>query len=83
MSEYDRERYQRLAEIAAEIVAQHTQLNTVQILENFALQPGYATPKVDVRGAIMREGKILLIQERSDQCWSLPGGWAGCRRFSV
>ncbi len=81
VSEYDRERYQRLAEIAAEIVAQHTQLNTVQILENFALQPGYATPKVDVRGAIMREGKILLIQERSDQCWSLPGGWADVGDF--
>ncbi|GAK56786.1 NUDIX hydrolase [Candidatus Vecturithrix granuli] len=81
LSEYDRERYQRLGEIAAEIVEQHTRLKTEQILENFALQPGYATPKVDVRGAVIRDGKILLIQERSDQRWSMPGGWADVGDF--
>ena len=80
-SEYDRERYQRLGEIAAEIIEQHTYLKTEQILENFALQPGYATPKVDVRGVVIRDGKILLIQERSDQCWSMPGGWADVGDF--
>lgn len=81
VSEYDRERYQRLGEIAAEILEQHTSLKTEQILENFALQPGYATPKVDVRSAIIRDGKILLIQEQSDQRWSLPGGWADVGEF--
>jgi ADP-ribose pyrophosphatase YjhB (NUDIX family) len=45
-------------------------------LENFLAQPGYATPKVDVRAAVLRENKILLVQERSDQRWCLPGGWA-------
>jgi ADP-ribose pyrophosphatase YjhB (NUDIX family) len=40
------------------------------------VQPGYATPKVDVRGAVIRDGKILLVQERSDERWCMPGGWA-------
>ena len=40
------------------------------------MQSGYATPKVDVRGAVIRDGKILLVQERADNCWAMPGGWA-------
>ncbi len=42
----------------------------------FAGQEGYATPKVDVRVAAFRDGKILLVRELSDNCWTLPGGWA-------
>jgi ADP-ribose pyrophosphatase YjhB (NUDIX family) len=40
------------------------------------LQPGYATPKIDVRAAVVKDGKILLVQERTDNCWAMPGGWA-------
>jgi ADP-ribose pyrophosphatase YjhB (NUDIX family) len=46
------------------------------VLENFLVQPGYATPKVDVRGAVSQEGKILLVQEVADRRWCMPGGWA-------
>jgi ADP-ribose pyrophosphatase YjhB (NUDIX family) len=74
--DYNRQRYQRLLEIAAEIVEGHTQLEQGQILTNFSLQPGYATPKIDVRGAVIREKRILLVQERSDSRWAMPGGWA-------
>jgi len=74
--EYDIMRYRRLEEIAAEIVSSHTALPTPEILENFRVQPGYATPKIDVRGAVIRDGKILLVQERSDGGWTMPGGWA-------
>ena len=73
--EYDILRYRRLEEIAAEIVASHTTLPTESILKNFRVQPGYATPKIDVRGAVIRNGKILLVQERSDGGWAMPGGW--------
>ena len=73
---YDVERYTRLMEIAAEIVAGHSSLAREQVLEDFAAQPGYATPKVDVRGAVVREGQILLVQERVDGLWCMPGGWA-------
>lgn len=75
-NEYEKERYSRLMEIAAEMTASESNLNKQTILDNFNLQPGYATPKVDVRGAIFRDGKILLVQERSDEKWSMPGGWA-------
>lgn len=74
--EYNIQRYQRLAEIAAEIVHGHTGLPVAPTLANFLAQPGYATPKVDVRGAIVRDGELLLVQERADGCWAMPGGWA-------
>lgn len=73
---FDNERYQRLLEIAAEMVAAQTSFAQHPILENFRIQSGYATPKVDVRGAVVQDGKILLVQERSDNRWCLPGGWA-------
>ncbi len=37
---------------------------------------GYATPKVDVRGSVFRDDQILLVKERADGLWTLPGGWA-------
>jgi ADP-ribose pyrophosphatase YjhB (NUDIX family) len=74
--DYDIQRYHSLEEIAAEIVASHTSLSSESILENFHVQPGYATPKVDVRGALIQDGKILLVQERRDGAWTMPGGWA-------
>ena len=76
INEYDLQRYKRLVEIAAEMVAGQTELSKESVLENFQVQPGYATPKVDVRAAVIRAGKILLVQERTDGKWSMPGGWA-------
>jgi ADP-ribose pyrophosphatase YjhB (NUDIX family) len=75
-TEYHAQRYRRLMEIAAEIVERHADLPKQPVLENFLVQPGYATPKVDVRGAVVRDGKILLVQERADERWTMPGGWA-------
>ena len=74
--DYDTERYQRLLEIAAEMVEAHTTLPAEPVLESYRAQPGYATPKVDVRAAVVREGRVLLVQERSDGRWAMPGGWA-------
>jgi len=75
-SHYDAQRYQRLMEIAAAIVHTHTGLPAGPLLESFLEHTGYATPKVDVRGAVIRDGEILLVQERRDQRWCMPGGWA-------
>lgn len=75
-TEYDTHRYRRLAEIAAEIIHSHSEIPKDPVLESFLMQVGYATPKVDVRGAVVRDGRILLVQERSDGCWCMPGGWA-------
>ena len=75
-NEYDIQRYLRLLEISAEIVATYTNLEKEPVLQSFSGQTGYATPKVDVRGAVIRDGKILLVQERMDNKWAMPGGWA-------
>jgi ADP-ribose pyrophosphatase YjhB (NUDIX family) len=75
-NDFDLERYRRLQEISAEIIAGQSGLEKEAILESFSIQAGYPTPKVDVRGAVIRDGKILLVQEVTDGCWSLPGGWA-------
>ncbi len=73
---YDTDRYVRFTEIAAEIVAQQTGVSLAEAVASFSAQPGYATVKVDVRGAVVQDGKILLVQERRDERWCLPGGWA-------
>jgi ADP-ribose pyrophosphatase YjhB (NUDIX family) len=75
-NEYDRERYAELHELAAEMMAEASTLPTEKWLSIFAKESGYATPKVDVRGAVFHEGKVLLAREASDGLWSLPGGWA-------
>ena len=75
-SEYDVQRYERLLEIAAQIVGGQADLESEPLLRDFRLQVGYATPKIDVRGAAVRGEKILLVQERADGRWCMPGGWA-------
>ncbi len=72
---YDVERYQQIRQIAAEIMASHTKLETGDFLHLFSNEDGYATPKVDVRGVVFHDDKILLVNEREDGCWTLPGGW--------
>lgn len=73
---YDRERYEELREISCDMMAAASDVPRHAWLEMFKNETGYATPKVDVRGAVFREGKVLLSREASDGCWSLPGGWA-------
>jgi hypothetical protein len=75
-SDYDRERYTRISEIAAEIFEKQGDTEGSKIHTIFEAQVGYATPKVDVRAAVFRDRKILLVQERTDGLWTLPGGWA-------
>jgi ADP-ribose pyrophosphatase YjhB (NUDIX family) len=75
-NQYDIERYKRLQEITAEIIASQSEIPKESVLDSFSMQAGYITPKVDVRGAVVRDGKILLIQEQADGKWAMPGGWA-------
>lgn len=72
---YDIERYKRLQEITAEMLASQGELSREAVLNSFSMQSGYATPKVDVRGAVIRDGKILLVREQADGRWAMPGGW--------
>ena len=75
-NEYQRERFQRLSEISAEIIGAHTNLDPKELLHIFDDQIGYATPRIDVRGAAFQNGTLLLVRERIDGGWTLPGGWA-------
>jgi len=73
---FDRERYQKLEALAVEMFAAHTGETPATLERWFSVQPGYATPKVDVRAACFRDGRLLMVRERSDGGWCLPGGWA-------
>ena len=73
---FDRQRYERIREIAAELMSAHGGASKLSLLKMFEREVGYATPKVDVRGVVFHEGKILLVREVADGGWTLPGGWA-------
>ena len=73
---YDLERYQRLRAIAVAMLASGSGAPVERISALFEQDLGYPTPKVDVRGAVFRDQRILLVREISDGFWTLPGGWA-------
>jgi ADP-ribose pyrophosphatase YjhB (NUDIX family) len=75
--EYDRDRFRQVQRVAAEIAAGIAGLPTQAIADAFAADTGHPTPKVDVRGGVLRrDGRIQLVRERVDGLWTLPGGWA-------
>lgn len=74
---FDIERFEAVRRIAAEMIADHAGMEAGQVEDVFALEQGYATPKVDVRGAVFQDDRILLVRENLDGGrWTLPGGWA-------
>lgn len=80
---YDRDRYEEVAQLAAQLLASQVQspgLDADSLLEIWRRDKGYATPKIEVRGAVFRqeqgEDRVLLVRETIDGKWTLPGGWA-------
>ena len=71
---YDRERYQRIRDIAAQMMALRTDIPVEKIQDLFCGEVGYQTPKVDTRAVLFKDHKILLVRE-NDGRWSIPGGW--------
>lgn len=74
-NEYDLDRYRQFQQVASEIIATYTPFAQKDVLSHFKLAEGYSTPKVDVRAAVVDNGKLLLVRERLDGGWTLPGGW--------
>ena len=72
---FDIERFEELRELSVEILQRYTDSDAPGIRDLLAGERGHATPKVDVRGVVFREDAILLVRERSDGRWTLPGGW--------
>jgi ADP-ribose pyrophosphatase YjhB (NUDIX family) len=72
---FEKERYEAVREIAAEIMAANSQYEQQPIMDLFLTGTGYATPKLDVRGVAFQNNQILLVKENADGLWTLPGGW--------
>jgi ADP-ribose pyrophosphatase YjhB (NUDIX family) len=72
---FDIERYHALREIAAEMMAAYSGASLPEIQSLLDSQTGYTTPKIDMRGVIFRDDRVLLVRELADGCWTLPGGW--------
>jgi ADP-ribose pyrophosphatase YjhB (NUDIX family) len=76
-NEFDIQRYQQIRDIAAEMLAAGGGVTVEQVHELIDAQAGYATPKIDVRGVVIHNDKMLLVREKLDGGrWTLPGGWA-------
>jgi ADP-ribose pyrophosphatase YjhB (NUDIX family) len=73
---FDVVRYNRIREIALAMLASGSGTELASVARIFAAEKGHATPKLDVRAFVLKEGRVLLVRERSDGLWSLPGGWA-------
>lgn len=73
-SNYEKERYERIREISAEMLSYKSEIPVETVKGLFCNEKGYQTPKVDTRGVVFQNGKILLVQE-NDGRWALPGGW--------
>ena len=74
---FDMQRYEEIRAIAAQMMAGGAALpDAAPILDLFAQEAGYATPKIDVRVAAFRDNRVLLVRELADGHWTLPGGWA-------
>jgi ADP-ribose pyrophosphatase YjhB (NUDIX family) len=75
-NDFDRQRYDLVRNIAAAMMAAGSAAEPAGLVELFKRERGYATPRMDVRAAVFRAGRILMVQERSDGLWTLPGGFA-------
>ena len=75
-NQYDLDRYQQIRTLAVEILHEYTGISNEKIRDLFASETGYQTPKVDIRASVFKDNKILMVREKIDGAWSLPGGWA-------
>ena len=74
---FDRLRYEDVMQIAAEMLAAGSDTAVDEIKPLLRIDKGHTTPKIDVRGVVFQDDKILLVQEKLDNYrWTLPGGWA-------
>src|SRR5207244_4911065 len=73
---FDRERYEQVSSVAEEILACYSDIGPALLSDLLRGEQGYATPKIDVRGAVFHENRLLLVREKADGLWTLHGGWA-------
>ena len=72
---YDHERYEELREIAAEMMAAGGGMTSSQmVLDLFKGEQGYATPKIEVRGAVLVAVRVAI---------EAGGALTGYRGFAI
>jgi ADP-ribose pyrophosphatase YjhB (NUDIX family) len=75
--QYDKDRFMQIRDISIQILNSYTDIDNKIIMQLFANETGYQTPKIDVRAAIFNKNtEILLVKEKIDNKWAMPGGWA-------
>lgn len=62
---FDRERYEKIREISAQMMSEISDLKVEKVKELFCNEIGYQTPKIDTRAAIFKDDKILLVHEKN------------------
>ncbi|PSW20236.1 NUDIX domain-containing protein [Photobacterium sanctipauli] len=72
---YDRERFEQIDEISQHMFSYLSDQPVEAVKALFLPESGYPTPKIDLRAGVIKDGKILLVREREDNRWTLPGGW--------
>ncbi len=75
-NDYDRDRYEKIRNLSIDIMHEYTDIDNDKLKDIFASETGYQTPKIDIRAVVIKDDKILMIKEKADGKWSLPGGWA-------
>lgn len=75
-NQYDTERYEDLRNISADIMSRYADISIEQVKDLFCNETGYQTPKVDIRAVVFQNDKLLMVREKLDGAWALPGGWA-------
>ena len=73
---YDRERYEQIEQLGNELISHYSLYTPIEVGHFYAGDNGYITPKVDVRAVVFRNNEILMVQEKADGKWTVPGGWA-------
>ncbi len=73
---FDQERYQELSEISLQLMQEFSNTDIAIIADLFKHKKDYPTPKVDIRAVIFQDDQLLMVREKVDGCWALPGGWA-------
>jgi ADP-ribose pyrophosphatase YjhB (NUDIX family) len=73
---FDKQRFEELRELSVQLVSLVSDAKVDKIRDLFTFESGFQTPKIDIRAVVLKDSKVLLTKEQSDNKWSLPGGYA-------
>jgi ADP-ribose pyrophosphatase YjhB (NUDIX family) len=75
-NQYEKERFEQIAAISNELISHYANLKPSKVEKFYNVENGYVTPKVDIRSVVFKDDQLLMVKEKSDGKWTIPGGWA-------